>query len=241
MKALILAGGRGKRLGSATEARNKCMMEVLGKPIIEYSLQCAAHDAVREIVIIVGYRAEEIINRYGNHFAGKRIRYAIQREQRGLVHAIDSARDALAGDDFMLMLGDELLIRPRHEEMLTLFEEQRLFGVCGVVAVEDRSLIRKTYAIIQGPDDEIYRLIEKPRNPMNKWMGTGNCVFKNKLLSYIDETPINQARGEKELPDLIQCAIDDGNIIKSFRICDVYVNVNSRTELAAAESCFAHM
>jgi len=223
MKALILAGGRGKRLGSATEARNKCMMEVLGKPIIEYSLQCAAHDAVREIVIIVGYRAEEIINRYGNHFAGKRIRYAIQR------------------DDFMLMLGDELLIRPRHEEMLTLFEEQRLFGVCGVVAVEDRSLIRKTYAIIQGPDDEIYRLIEKPRNPMNKWMGTGNCVFKNKLLSYIDETPINQARGEKELPDLIQCAIDDGNIIKSFRICDVYVNVNSRTELAAAESCFAHM
>jgi dTDP-glucose pyrophosphorylase len=71
-------------------------------------------------------------------------------------------------------------------------------------------------------------------------MGTGNCVFKNEILSYIEHTPINQKRKEKELPDLIQCAIDDGHIIRSFEICDEYANVNSITELKEIKSYFEH-
>jgi len=75
---------------------------------------------------------------------------------------------------------------------------------------------------------------------MNNIMGTGNCIFKNEILSYIKQTPINQKRGEKELPDLIQCAIDDGNIIKLFVICDNYFNINSPEELKRMNSYFAH-
>jgi dTDP-glucose pyrophosphorylase len=76
---------------------------------------------------------------------------------------------------------------------------------------------------------------------MNNIMGTGNCIFKNEIFSYISHTPINQKRGEKELPDLIQCAIDEGNIVKSFKICDHYVNVNIPEEIKRAESYFAHL
>ena len=241
MKALILAGGRGKRLNEISEQQNKCMISISGKPAIEYSLQCTAGTKISEIIIVVGYRAEEIINAYGNNYKGKKIKYVIQRETKGLVHAIECSKESIGKEDFMLMLGDEFMVGPRHQEMMDFFERNKLFGICGVVKVEDRKLVRKTYSVIQSADNQIYRLIEKPENPMDNIMGTGNCIFKNEILSYIDQTPINQKRGEKELPDLIQCAIDNGNIVKSFIICDKYFNINSREELRATNSYFAHL
>lgn len=241
MKALILAGGRGKRLGALSESSNKCMTEVRGKPLIEYSLACAVAAGISEIVIVVGYRAEEIINYYGNRFREKPVRYVLQPEQKGLVNAIECARAAIGTDDFMLMLGDELMLNPRHKAMVEAFADKDVFGLCGVVMVEDPELIKRTYSVIQSADGRIFRLIEKPGKPMNNIMGTGNCVFRNRLLAYIDETPINQKRGEKELPDLIQCAIDEGRIVKSYALCDHYVNVNVPGELHRAESYFAHL
>jgi len=241
MKALILAGGRGERLGGKTENRNKCMLRIGEKPLIEYSLACAANADVEEIVIVVGYKAEEIINTYGNVFKDKPIKYVLQFEQKGLVHAIECSKIAIGDDDFMLMLGDEVFINPRHKEMISKYKKEDLFGLCGVLMVKDRSIVSKTYGIIQGEDNRIYRLIEKPKHPVNNIMGTGNCIFKNQIFFYIGETPINQKRGEKELPDLIQCTIDDGHIVKSFNICNNYINVNSLEELKSIESYFAHI
>lgn len=241
MKALVLAGGRGKRLNHITEEKNKCMMIIKNRPLIEYTLNNAVEADVEEIIIVIGYRAEDIINAYGNSYQGKKIKYCLQHEQRGVVHAIETAKSSIGDSDVMLMLADELMIKPRHKEMVMLFKEQKLFGICGVVVVVERELIRKTYSIIQAEDKRIYRLIEKPSKPMNNIMGTGNCIFKNEIFSYIDQTPINQKRGEKELPDLIQCAIDDGKIVKSFEICDHYVNVNVSEEIEKAESYFAHL
>lgn len=241
MKALILAGGRGKRLGQASENQNKCMLKIARRPLIEYSFDCAVKAGVDEIVVIVGYKAEEITNAYGNGYKGKPLKYVIQQEQKGLVHAIECSKDAVGESDLMFMLGDEVLINPRHQEMIKRYKDESLFGICGVVEVSDKSLISRTYSIIQGDDLRIFRLIEKPKNPLNNLMGTGNCIFRNKIFSYIEQTPINQKRGEKELPDLIQCAIDDGNIIKSFNLCDRYINVNSPVELKEADSYFAHI
>ncbi len=241
MKALVLAGGRGKRLGDACEKQNKCMLKVAGKPLIEYSLECAIQVNMTEIVIVVGYRAEEIINTYGNAYKEMPVKYVIQQEQSGLVHAIECCKDTIGESEFMLMLGDEVLVNPRHSEMIKRYREDNIFGICGIVDVKDKNLISKTYAVIQGADQKIVRLIEKPENPSNNWMGTGNCIFKNEIFLYINKTPINQKRGEKELPDLIQCAIDDGQFVKSFNICNNYVNINSSMELKEATSYFSHL
>jgi len=243
MKALILAGGRGKRLGNASEEVNKCMIEVNNKPLLEYSLDCVARlEKIEEIVVVVGYRSEDIIQRYKNDYAGKRIIYVYQHEQRGLVNAIECAKGAIGTSDFMLMLGDEFMANPHHQEFIDAFYSRDVFGLCGVVSVKDKELIKKTYTVIHLEDGRVVRLIEKPNNPnFNNIMGTGNCVFKSELFEYIPRTPINQNRQEKELPDLIQCAVDDGQMIRSFIICDEYVNVNSPDELQKTSSYFAHL
>ena len=237
MRALILAGGRGNRINEFSEDRNKCMVLLNGRPLIEHNLERLEGKAIREIVIVVGYKAEDIINHYGTSFHGKRIRYVIQQEQKGLVHAIECARDALAGEDLLLMLGDEIMLNSKLPAMIRFFtEDKALFGVCGILKVKDPDQIRRTYALVKDDDDRIFRLIEKPRRPFNDLQGTGHCIFKNRILDYLASTPIHHERGEKELPDLIQCCIDEGNIVKAFFICDRYTNINSHEDLILAES-----
>jgi len=235
MKAVILAGGRGKRLKETTNSSNKCMLEVDNKPVLEYNLDRALEMDIDEVVMVVGYRAEDIINRYGTSRNGIRIRYVIQREQKGLVHAIECSKDAIERDDFFLLLGDEVLINSRHKEMIREFIDNGLFTVCGVCVQQDKSKIGRTYAVLANDEDRVFRLIEKPKKPLNSLQGTGNCIFKNEILRYIERTPIHPERGEKELPDLIQCAVDDGQLVKIFRICDAYTNVNSIEDLKEAE------
>jgi NDP-sugar pyrophosphorylase family protein len=217
--------------------QNKCMLKLRGKRLIEYSLDNAASlEEVNEIVVVVGYRAESIINCYGTQYGAKRVCYVIQREQRGLVHAMESARPHFEQDDLLLFLADEVIIAGRHREMIRFFEESGLFCVCGVHPQPDLEMIKRTYSLICGPDNRIYRLIEKPRKPFTPVMGTGNMVFRKEIFNYLDVTPINTNRGEKELPDLIQCAIDDGEKVHMFEICGEYVNVNSPEEWRIAEN-----
>jgi len=236
MKILILAGGRGKRLGNIANSVNKCMLTLGGKPILEYNIERAVElEGINEILIVVGHRAEDLINRYGIEYKGKKIRYVIQWEQKGLVHAMECAKDVMDKDDFFLLLGDEVLVNSRHVEMLKKFWEENLFGICGVMFQRDKSKISRTYTVLADDKCRIFRLIEKPRKALNNWQGTGHCIFKNGILSYIERTPIHPERGEKELPDLIQCAVDDGQLVKIFNICDEYTNINSKEDLIEAK------
>jgi dTDP-glucose pyrophosphorylase len=239
MKALVLAGGRGRRLDTLSLNRNKCMIPLKGRPVLEYNMDNAIRAGVDEIVLVVGYRAEEIINHIGTRYKNKPVRYVIQWEQNGLVSAMEYASTALEGEDFLLLLGDEVLLHPKHIEMQRAFSQDNAFAYCGVVKVDNRDLIRRTYTFIHSEDNVIYRLIEKPRNPLNDFMGTGNCIFRNSILDYIRTVPIHHERNEKELPDLIQCAIDDGNLVKAFIVCDKYTNINSRDDIEMAESILA--
>ena len=93
-----------------------------------------------------------------------------------------------------------------------------VFGFCGTVRVEDLTQVsaRPTRSSRDERNGRIHRLVEKPRTPLNNIQGTGNCVFRNGMFGYIAHTPINQHRQEKELPDLIQCTIDDGKLVRAF-------------------------
>ena len=236
MKALILAAGRGSRLNKKTMEKNKCMLEFKGKHIIEYSLNNVIDAGIDEVIIVVGYKSEDIINFLGIEYKGLKIKYVFQTEQKGLVDAILQAKLEIGNSDFMLLLGDELMKNAKHQEMLKYFNNNNeIFALCGMVQQDNPDEIKKTYSIL-GENKTILRLIEKPRNVFSKLMGTGDCIFKNKILDYIDITPIHHNRKEKELPDMIQCAIDDGFLVEWFYICDAYSNINTEDDISIASS-----
>ena len=86
MKALILAAGRGSRINELSNSSNKCMITLNDKPVIEYILDTIIKLDVSEIIIVVGYKAEDLIDRYGTNYKGRTIVYVNQSEQKGLVH-----------------------------------------------------------------------------------------------------------------------------------------------------------
>ena len=82
MKALILAGGRGSRLNEFTKDKNKSMIKLFEKPLIEYNLDQAVEAYVNEIIIVVGYKKEEITKHVGKEYKGIKISYVIQKKQK---------------------------------------------------------------------------------------------------------------------------------------------------------------
>jgi dTDP-glucose pyrophosphorylase len=98
-------------------------------------------------------------------------------------------------------------------------------------------MINKTYSILCDKETKhIFRLIEKPANPTNHFMGTGNIFFANSILDYIEKTPVSPQRGERELPDLIQCAVDDRRTVCYYVIASRYVNVNAADDTVLIKS-----
>jgi dTDP-glucose pyrophosphorylase len=236
MKALILAGGRGSRMGDIG-GDNKCLLELKdGLCALDYNIQRAVEIKPDKIIIVVGYQSNKIINKYGLRVKNIPIAYVMQQEQKGLVHAIECAKNQIGNSDFFLFLGDEVLINSRHKEMVNRFNlYYYLSVVCGVLSETDIKQISKTYTLITR-NSSVIRIIEKPTHNFENMQGTGHCIFKNAVLNYIEHTPVNIRRGrtEKELPDLIQCVIDDGELVEMFDICDKYVNINEISEIKTA-------
>ncbi len=104
MQAVVLAAGKGTRLRPLTEDKPKVLVEVDGKPLIEDVFDNLLEIGVTELVVVVGYQKEQIIERYGDEYEDVPITYTHQREQLGLAHAILQAEPHV-DDDFVLMLG----------------------------------------------------------------------------------------------------------------------------------------
>ena len=64
------------------------MVEVAGKPILTHCFEQLVDLGASELVVVVGYLKQRIIDHYGDDFQGVPITYAHQREQNGLAHAL---------------------------------------------------------------------------------------------------------------------------------------------------------
>jgi NDP-sugar pyrophosphorylase family protein len=132
--AVILAAGLGSRLRPLTDDRPKPLVEVGGVPMLNNALRNLAAVGVKDATIVVGYRGEAIVNRYGNLFAGMRLHYVVSDvfEQTGSAYSLWLARSALQRGDAWLLEGDvffepALLHRVLHREgdvaAVDLFDE----------------------------------------------------------------------------------------------------------------------
>ncbi|MFN3414233.1 MAG: sugar phosphate nucleotidyltransferase, partial [Thermoanaerobaculum sp.] len=122
MKGLILAGGYGTRLRPLTYTSAKQLVPVANKPVLFYGLEALAEAGIRDIGIVVGHTAQEIMEAVGDgsHW-GVRATYIPQDAPRGLAHAVLIAEEFMADEPFVMYLGDNLIgrgIRHLVEEFL---------------------------------------------------------------------------------------------------------------------------
>ncbi len=101
MKVIILAAGKGSRMGELTAHIPKCMIKFKGKPIFEYTLQALRnHKSIDEIVIIRGYHSEKI--NYPN------IKYYDIIHSHNMVETLFIAKEEL-NDDVIILYGDIII------------------------------------------------------------------------------------------------------------------------------------
>lgn len=108
MKAIILAAGVGKRLAHAADHRPKCLLRVDGRSLLERSLATLDATGVREAVIVIGYRGEQIRAEISERYAGVTVRYIHNpRYEQGAILSLWSARQEF-DDDVLIMDADVL-------------------------------------------------------------------------------------------------------------------------------------
>src|SRR6266849_8225661 len=106
-KAVVLAAGRGRRMRELTIDLPKPMIEVRGKPVLQYIVEGLRDAGVRKFLIIVGYRAETVSNFFGDGSRYKiDIQYATQVVQDGTGRVVDLAHNFGGGSPFVFSYGD---------------------------------------------------------------------------------------------------------------------------------------
>lgn len=205
MKGLILSGGKGTRMRPLTFTSAKQLIPVANKPVLHYGIEAIVAAGIQDIAIIVSPETGgEIRDAIGNGDAfNARIEYIEQDEPRGLAHAVLIAEEFMAGDSFVMYLGDNLL---QHGISL-LVDEYRELGVnCEILLtrVPDPS----QFGVAElGPDGEVEHLVEKPREPKSDLALVGVYMFDSSIFEAARSIEPSW-RNELEITDAIQWLID---------------------------------
>jgi NDP-sugar pyrophosphorylase family protein len=96
MQCVILAAGNGKRLRPLTEDKPKQLVQVHGKPLIDYIVE-ALPSSIDELIIVVGYKGDMIREYCGTTFHGKSVQYVEQPVAEGTAKALWLCKDLLRG------------------------------------------------------------------------------------------------------------------------------------------------
>ena len=210
MRALILAGGEGSRLRPITHTNAKQLIPIAGAPILFHALEAIRDAGITEVGIVIGQTGDEIRTAVGDGSTwGLSVSYIQQDAPLGLAHAVMTARDFVAGQPFLMYLGDNVLLeglkrfvdefertRPDAQIFLARVPEPERFGV----------------AVLDG--DRVVRLVEKPTSFVSDLALVGVYLFDDSILEAAD-TLEPSARGEYEITEAIQWLIDHGKIVRA--------------------------
>jgi glucose-1-phosphate thymidylyltransferase len=210
MKALVLSGGEGTRLRPITHTSSKQLIPVANKPILFYGLESIASAGIREVGIVVGSTAQEIKAAVGDGSPwGIDVTYIDQDAPLGLAHAVLVSRDFLGDDDFVMYLGDNVLLegitrfveefdrhKPSAQIFLAAVPEPERFGV----------------AVLEG--DRVVRLVEKPREHISDLALVGVYLFDASVHEAVASVEPSW-RGELEITDSIQYLLDRGRTVRA--------------------------
>jgi len=230
MISIILTGGRGIRLRPFTNTINKCLLKIYNKTILDYvvnnALELYRDNLIEDIVIVTGYDSENIIEHLRTKYSFS-FKFTKQ-EWDTCLGAIYSARQYIK-DYFLLMLGDEILIKPKLKVMLRSYIHD---GILGYNFTSNKESIKKTYSIeLKG--NFVTRVIEKPNYVLNNLQGTGHCILPKEYFDFIKYV---KPKNIGDFVTVVQYMIDSNYKFTIFKVCDKYFNINTFDDYYEATS-----
>lgn len=212
MKALILSGGRGTRLRPITHTSAKQLVPVANKPILYYAIESVKNAGIDDVGIIVGDTHEEIRHACGDGSQfGCRITYIHQDAPLGLAHAVKIAEDYMAGEPFVMYLGDNL-VPDGITDLVNEFRHGRYNAQILLAHVPKPNEFG--VAELDKTTGRIVRLEEKPQQPKSDLALVGVYMFDQSIFQAVKAISPSP-RGELEITDAIQYLIDQNFRVQS--------------------------
>ncbi|MCD0793495.1 UTP--glucose-1-phosphate uridylyltransferase GalU, partial [Staphylococcus aureus] len=231
--------GLGTRFLPATKAMPKEMLPILDKPTIQYIVEEAARAGIEDIIIVTGRHKraiedhfdsqkelEMVLKEKGKSELLEKVQYSTelanifyvrQKEQKGLGHAISSARQFIGNEPFAVLLGDDIVESevPAVKQLIDVYEETG-HSVIGVQEVPEADTHR--YGIIDpltknGRQYEVKKFVEKPAQgtaPSNLAI-MGRYVLTPEIFDYL-KTQKEGAGNEIQLTDAIERMNNDNQV-----------------------------
>jgi UDP-N-acetylglucosamine diphosphorylase / glucose-1-phosphate thymidylyltransferase / UDP-N-acetylgalactosamine diphosphorylase / glucosamine-1-phosphate N-acetyltransferase / galactosamine-1-phosphate N-acetyltransferase len=180
MQAIILAAGEGVRVRPLTRSRPKAMIPVANRPIIEYVIDALIKNGIRDIVVVVGYRKEQV-TRFLNGLDVP-IEVVVQEKQLGTAHALQCAESKIKGD-FLVLPGDnyidpQSIARIRDTSNAILVKEHPSPSNFGVVLLKNGL---------------VTDIVEKPEHSPSFMVSTGIYSLQKSFFSHIRGPDITDA------------------------------------------------
>jgi len=212
LKGLILSGGAGTRLRPITHTSAKQLVPVANKPVLFYGIEALVEAGVKEIGIIIAPETGDEIREAagdGSQF-GAEITYIVQDSPAGLAHAVLTAEEFIGTSPFVMYLGDNLL-RDGLRGLVSTFTEHEPDALILLTPVDDP----QSYGVAElDGEDNIVRLIEKPKDPPSNLALVGVYLFQNLIFDAARSLEPSW-RGELEITEAIDKLIDDGRSVRS--------------------------
>jgi len=223
LEIIILAGGKGTRMN---DSRPKVLTDIKGKPMLTYLLSAVNKVCNKKPLIVVGYKAEEIKEVFGEDQ-----RYVIQEQQLGTGHAVQTAIPFILPETkhIIVLYGDHPLIDS--DTVLTLYKshmtQDKSPVTMGTVLIPDFEDWRKPFydfgRVIKNAENKIIKIVEKKdatteELEIKEVNPSYFCFNADWLKENIQKLNKNNAQGEYYLTDLVGLAQSEGYELNSCAI-----------------------
>ena len=226
--ALILAAGKGSRLGAHAGDRPKPLVPLAGRPIIEHNIVLCCQAGVTELCINLHHLGDQIVTQLGD---GSRwnvhITYSHEAELLGTAGAVVPFRSILETGHFYVVYGDNY----SQCDLRALWQAHQRTGADMTVAVHERPDVRGSGVVIMDATDRIVDLIEKPTGelPDSRWVNAGIYLMEPSLLADIGPGASDFAR------DHIPRWIRAGKRVFGFRLHTPVLAIDTPEQLYQAQ------
>jgi UDP-N-acetylglucosamine diphosphorylase / glucose-1-phosphate thymidylyltransferase / UDP-N-acetylgalactosamine diphosphorylase / glucosamine-1-phosphate N-acetyltransferase / galactosamine-1-phosphate N-acetyltransferase len=207
-QAVILAAGEGQRLRPFTMTRPKVMLSIAGKPILQYVIEALSQNGIRDIIIVVGYRKEQIFDHFGNgERFGVNIVYINQEKQIGTAHALKQVKDSVQ-DQFMVLNGDNLIDAGT---------------IAGFVDIQPPAILLKQaahvgrYGVVTLENNIVKSIVEKPTDDRADRINTGTYVFTKEIFNLIGS--------ELDIPAVVNIMLSRGSNIYALETQGTWLDI----------------
>jgi NDP-sugar pyrophosphorylase family protein len=233
---MILAAGEGRRLRPLTERLPKALVEVGGRPLIEYALDNLVRCGIDEVVVNLHHLGEQIRSRLGDGSrVGVRIHYSEETVLLGSGGGIARARPLLGESAFVTLNADTII----SIDLAAVIAKHRERGAAATLILRKDSRMEKFGIIRLEPDGRVGTFLDTRRpdaiEPLEPFMYTGVQVLEPTVFAYMPEGQAAFSITESTYPAML-CA---GEHIYGHPFDGPWITVGTPHELAIAEEQLA--